>query len=198
MRFVLAGLGRWTPGGCVTESSKGVTDSTRLPADFEAFFTQEQQRFLTLATSRLRDRRDAEEAVLEAWRRIYVKWPRMLSHAKPIALAYRILDGVITDYYRRIARYGSRELPVAEPYDPAYFQELRAHEELDLAMEALHASDPRLAMCVEMRHLLELSYREIADRLDITPGTARVHVCNGLKRLREIMTGPQESKGGTW
>jgi RNA polymerase sigma factor (sigma-70 family) len=168
----------------------------QLPASFEAFFISEQRTFLRLANSRLRDRRDAEEAVLEAGRRIYQKWPRILAHANPIALAYRILDGVVTDFYRRAAR--NREVPVAEPRDVAYLQELREHEALDLAMDALRASAPIQEACVRMRHLLQLPYEEIAERLGITVGAARTNVSLGLQRLKQTMTSPHhEGEGGT-
>jgi DNA-directed RNA polymerase specialized sigma24 family protein len=107
------------------------------------------------------------------------------------------LDGKVTDFYRRIARYGSRELLVAEPRDVAYLQELRTHEDLDLAMDALQASAPIQASCVRLRHLLDLSYEEIAERLGISPGAARTNVCLGIQRLREIMNGPRhEVEGG--
>jgi DNA-directed RNA polymerase specialized sigma24 family protein len=168
-----------------------------LPTVFEVFFTQEQKRFLAYAASRLRDRRDAEEAVLEAGHRMYEKWERILAHANPMALAYTILDGVVTDFYRRIARYGYREVSVAEPCDAGYLLELRTHEALDLAMETLQASAPIQASCVRMRHLLELSYDDIAERLGITVGAAKTNVCLGMQRLREIMTSPHtRGKGG--
>jgi RNA polymerase sigma factor (sigma-70 family) len=175
-----------------------MTEPTQhLPTVFEVFFTQEQKRFLAYAASRLRDRRDAEEAVLEAGHRMFEKWERILAHPNPMALAYTILDGVVTDFYRRVARYGKRELPVAEPRDAAYLLELRTHEALDRAMDTLRASAPIQAACVRMRHLLELSYDEIAERLSITPGAAKTNVCLGLQRLREIMTSPHDQgKGG--
>ena len=168
----------------------------QLPPSFEVFFIREQRNFLRLAVSRLRDRRDAEEAVLEAGRRMYQKWERILAHTNPIALTYRILDGVVTDFYRRAAR--NREVPVAEPRDVAYLQELREHEALDLAMDALRTSSPIQEACVRMRHLLQLPYEEIAERLGITVGAARTNVSLGLQRLKQIMTSPHhEGEGGT-
>jgi RNA polymerase sigma factor (sigma-70 family) len=175
-------------------------ESHRPPAavapSFEAFFLREQRNFLRLAVSRLRDRRDAEDAVLEAGRPMYQKWPRILAHANPIALTYRMLNGVVTDFYRRTAR--NRETPVAEAHDVAYLQELREHEALDLAMDALKASAPIQENCVRMRHLLQLPYEEIAEPLDITVGAARTNVSLGLQRLKQIMTSPHHvGEGGT-
>ncbi|MFB7764253.1 RNA polymerase sigma factor [Streptomyces xiamenensis] len=167
----------------------------RLPTDFEVFFTQEQRRLLAYAVLYLRDRRDAEEAVLEAGALIFRKWRTVLAHAKPMALVYKIMRDVTRDFYRRSARL--REIPVADPPDSAYLYELRSHEPLDTAMDTLRHAAPLQAECVTMRHLMQLEYVEISDRLDITPGAARTNVSLGLVRLRELMTTiPRQRLGG--
>lgn len=166
----------------MTESS----EVAQLPADFEVFFTREHRRLLSYAAGRLRDRRDAEEAVLEAGRLIHKKWRAVLAHENPTALAYKILRDVTADYYRRSAR--NPEVPVATPPDSAYLQELRTHEGLDTAMDRLRQRAPLQAECVQMRHLMRLEYAEISERLDITPGAAKTNVSHGIASLRQLMT----------
>ncbi|WP_148590904.1 RNA polymerase sigma factor [Streptomyces sp. WAC01526] len=162
-----------------------------LPADFEVFFQQEQKAFLALAASRLRDRRDAEEAVLEAGRRMYAKWERILAHVNPVAMTYTILNGVIGDFYRREVR-AARVQPFADPAatvpDSTYLQELGHHEALDLALDELESKAPMQANSVRLRHMTGLSYDEIAERLGTTPGSAKSSTCIGLQRLKAIMT----------
>ncbi|MEE1943273.1 RNA polymerase sigma factor [Streptomyces sp. TRM 70361] len=162
----------------------------KLPPCFEAFFAQHQRVFLAVATSRLRDRRDAEEAVMEAGLRMHAKWGQMLSHANPMALALKILNGIVCDFYRRQARYHRREHIVATPPDISYLQELRSHEQLDRAMDKLEKIAPIQANCVRLRYLVGLSYDQIAQWLDTTPGAARTNVHHGLQRLRELMEHP--------
>lgn len=177
-----------------SERDPELTEPTTLPADFEVFFTQEQKRFLAYARSRLRSHHDAEEAVLEAGHRMYAKWERILAHANPPALAYRILRNVVADYWRRLARR-DHELPVAEPPDTAHLQELRSHEDLDLALDRLEAAAPLQAQCVRLWHLVGLSYEQISERLNTTPGAAKTSVSLGVQRLKEIMNSPTEGEG---
>lgn len=169
----------------------------KLPPCFEAFFAQHQRLFLVVAASRLRDRRDAEEAVMEAGLRMHAKWEQMLSHANPTAFAFKILNGVVRDFYRRQTRYHSREHVVATPPDISYLQELRSHEQLDRAMDKLEKTAPMQANCVRLRYLVELPYDEIAQWLDTTPGAARTSVHHGLQRLRELMEHPVDGEGDT-
>lgn len=164
-----------------------VARPTGLPLDFEVFFQREQRAFLTLAASRLRDRRDAEEAVLEAGHRMHAKWERILAHVNPEAMTYAILHGVIVDFYRREVR-NSRVQPYAEPPDTAYLQELRSHECLDLALDKLESAAPLQANSVRLRHLAGLSYDQIAERLGTTPGAVKSSTSIGLQRLKSIMT----------
>ncbi|MEU6329127.1 RNA polymerase sigma factor [Streptomyces sp. NPDC047049] len=161
-----------------------------LPLDFEAFFQREQKSFLALACFKLRDRRDAEDAVLEAGRRMYAKWERILAHVNPTAMAYRILHGVIGDFYRRQIR-DARVQAFAEPPDrpdSSYLKELGDHEPLDLALDELESRAPLQANSVRLYYLAGLSYGQIAERLGTTPGSAKVSVSIGLQRLKEIMT----------
>ncbi|MER7156524.1 MULTISPECIES: RNA polymerase sigma factor [Streptomyces] len=160
---------------------------TDLPLDFEVFFQREQKALLAVAASRLRDRRDAEEATLEAGRRMYAKWERILAHVNPKAMTYTILNGVVADFYRREIR-NSRVQPYADPPDTAYLQELRSCEALDLALDALESTAPLQANSVRLRHLAGLSYDQIAERLGTTPGAAKASTSIGLQRLKEIMT----------
>ncbi len=168
------------------------SDSPKLPVDFEVFFQQEYKAFLQFARKRLRSVQDAEEVVLDASARIFKKWDEALSHPNPVALAYKILDGFVADYWRQLSR--RREDPVAEPPSPAYFESLRPNAALEHALDTLRAIAPLQAQCVSMRHLDELSYEEIAELLDITVGAAKTNASLGKQRLRDIMTTPRRGE----
>ncbi|MGW1768592.1 RNA polymerase sigma factor [Streptomyces sp. NPDC002073] len=59
------------------------------PLDFEVFLRQHKDAFFRTALGRLRDPRDADEALQDAAMTIYRKWERILAHPKPIALAHK-------------------------------------------------------------------------------------------------------------
>lgn len=158
-----------------------------LPADFEVFFTRHKAAFLRTAGSRLRDRRDAEDALMDAAMAMYRKWERILAHANPMALANRILSDTITDFYRRRTKVHAHEQMRAEVPDATYVMELRSHEKLDLALEELEKTAPQQAACLRYRYLVDLSYEEVAQRLDITAGAAKTNVSLGMKKLCALM-----------
>lgn len=171
-----------------------VTKHAALPPDFEAFFEREQKAFLAYAGFRLRDRRDAEEAVLKAGYKMFTKWERILAHANPLALTQAILVGVVRDYWRAQSR--RREHLVADPPDLEHLVELRSHEHLDLALDDLERTSPLQANCVRLRWLVELSYDQIGTRLDISAGAAKTNVHLGIARLKTIMNRPEQGEGG--
>ncbi|GAA3159302.1 MULTISPECIES: RNA polymerase sigma factor [Streptomyces] len=173
----------------MNENSPLASPTAELPVDFTAFFQQEQKAFLKYAAQRLRDRRDAEDAVLEAGRRMYAKWERILAHPNPPAMAHTILHGVIIDFYRRAVR-NSRMLTYADPPDrpdSSQVMDLGAYEALDLALEELEAAAPQQAASVRLYYLVGLSYDQIAEFLGTSKGSAKASACLGLQRLRDIM-----------
>ncbi|MFE7951483.1 sigma-70 family RNA polymerase sigma factor [Streptomyces sp. NPDC057426] len=158
-----------------------------LPADFEVFFAQNKAAFLRTAGLRLRDRRDAEDALMDAAVAMFKKWERILAHANPMALANRILNDTITDFYRRRTKLTHREQIRSEVPDAAYVMELGSHERLDSAFEELERTAPQQAACVRLRHLVDLPYEDVAQRLDISVGAAKTNVSLGMKKLCILM-----------
>ncbi|MFB7036711.1 RNA polymerase sigma factor, partial [Bacillus altitudinis] len=67
-----------------------------LDATFEDFLRRNKPLFFKVALNRLQDRQDADEALSDASVAMYQKWERIRVHAKPDALAMRILIDKIT------------------------------------------------------------------------------------------------------
>ncbi|MET8751380.1 sigma-70 family RNA polymerase sigma factor [Streptomyces sp. NPDC004667] len=166
------------------------------PAAFEGFFAQYRNGFLRLAGSRLRNRQDAEDAVMEAAYKMYRKWERIMAHENPRAMAYRILHDHLVDFYRRRARMAGRD-EAARQHAPVAtdFTGLSAFVKLDEVLETLEKSAPMQANSVRLRHLADLSYEDVALCLDITPGAAKANVSLGLAKLKELMNIPDAGKG---
>ncbi|MFG3552705.1 RNA polymerase sigma factor [Streptomyces sp. NPDC047725] len=184
------------------EQDHGLIEPAGLPTDFEAFFARHKSEFLRIAGARLRDPHDADEALMEAAVVMYRKWPRILAHANPIALAHYILDSAITDFYRRRARTAGREITYAQlAYADVPTTDdlllLRGHDRLDRALAELEQRAPVQATCVRLRYLAELDFDQIALRMGITPGAARANVHLALKKLSHLMGLPDTGEGDT-
>ncbi|MGW6457695.1 RNA polymerase sigma factor [Streptomyces sp. NPDC055078] len=182
-----------------SEQDSGLIEPAELPVDFEAFFAAHKREFLRVAGSRLRDVHDADEVLMEAAMVMYRKWPRILAHANPIALAFRILETSIVDFYRRRVRIAGRELSCGEltyadvpTVDDLLI--LRGHDVLERALADLEQRAPIQANCVRLRYLADLSFGEVADRLGITKGAAKTNVHLGLKNLHALMDLPAAGK----
>ncbi|GHB68164.1 hypothetical protein GCM10010377_68850 [Streptomyces viridiviolaceus] len=184
------------------EQDYGLIEPAPLPTDFEVFFARHKSEFLRIAGARLRDPHDADEALMDAAMTMYRKWPRILAHANPIALAHRILDAAIIDFYRRRARTTDREitcgqLAYADVPTADDLLHLRGHDRLDRVLADLEQRAPLQANCVRLRYLAELDFGQIATRLGITPGAARTNVHLGLKKLHDLMGLPDTGEGDT-
>ncbi|NXY94452.1 sigma-70 family RNA polymerase sigma factor [Streptomyces sp. BR123] len=171
-------------------------DPANFPAAFEGFFAQHRNGFLRLAGSRLRNRQDAEDAVMEAAYKIFRKWERIMAHQNPRAMAYLILHNHLIDFYRRRARMAGRD-EAARQHAPVAsdFADLGAFAKLDEALETLEKTAPMQAHSVRLRHLADLSYEDVALCLDITPGAAKTNVSLGLAKLKDLMNIPDAGKG---
>lgn len=166
------------------------------PPAFEGFFLQHRSEFLRIAGSLLRNRDDAEDAVMEAAYKMYRKWERIMAHENPRGLVFRILHDHLIDFYRRRARMAGRD-QAARQHTPAAsdFANLGMVAKLDEALEELEKTAPMQANSVRLRHLADLSYDDVALYLDITPGAAKTNVSLGLAKLKDLMNIPDAGKG---
>jgi RNA polymerase sigma-70 factor (ECF subfamily) len=182
------------------EQDFGVIEPADLPTDFEAFFSRYKSEFLRVAGARTRNPHDADEVLMDAAVVMYRKWPRVLAHPNPIALAHRILESAVVDFYRRRARTADREVSYGElTYADVPTADdlllLRGHDRLDRALAELEQRAPLQATCVRLRYLAELDFTDIGARLDITPNAARANVHLGLKNLNRLIGLPDPGKG---
>ncbi|MFB7575681.1 sigma factor-like helix-turn-helix DNA-binding protein [Streptomyces sp. NPDC056165] len=177
----------------------GVIEPAELPTDFEAFFSRHKSEFIRVAGAGTRNPHDADEVLMEAALVMYRKWERILAHPNPIALAHRILENAIADFYRRLARTADREVSYGElTYADVPTADdlilLRGHGPLDRALAELEQRAPVQANCVRLRYFTELDFADIATRLNITPGAAKTNVHLGLKNLNRLIGLPDPGK----
>ncbi|RDG37820.1 sigma-70 family RNA polymerase sigma factor [Streptomyces corynorhini] len=174
-----------------------------LDREFADFFTQHKSGFMRIAAVRLRNMHDADEALMDAAIQMHRKWPRIKAHANPMALAFKILNSAVTDFYRRRARRTGREVPVPGPAYTAYADAptvddilaLRGYDGLDRALASLGERAPTQAECVRLRYLADMDFDEIGKYLNITKGAAKTNIHLGLKKLQAFMDVTDLGKG---
>jgi len=140
------------------------------------------------------DVHQAEELVQHALVRTYVAWPRARAR-DPYAYARRVLANQRIDTWR----HRRREVLV----DPSTVPD-RGHlagdsEDRDRLVRALALLTPRQRRVVVLRHLMDLSERQVADDLGIGVGTVKSTASRALARLRAELadqaSGPTQPAG---
>jgi RNA polymerase sigma-70 factor (sigma-E family) len=142
--------------------------------DFDALYRREYAPMLRLAYLLLGSNELAEEAVHDAFAKVFERWSRI---DRPGAYLRTCVVNRCRDLQRR-RRFErtSRDRPPTE-------QDLGADEVLD----ALAALPHRQRAALVLRYYEDLSEAEIADALGVRPGTVKSLVSRGLDRLREVI-----------
>jgi RNA polymerase sigma-70 factor (ECF subfamily) len=132
----------------------------------------------------------AEDLVQEAFVRIWERRRSLRPEASPRSYLYRVLRNLITDTHRRrrlvdqFAFFASQREPVEAPSAQAV---LEADEVSAAAERAIAALPERRRECFILAHLHEMSYREVAEALGITPRTVANHITLALAELRAAL-----------
>jgi RNA polymerase sigma factor (sigma-70 family) len=138
------------------------------------------------ATGMFGDRVGAEDAVQDAFVRLWGNPPRMHDAAAAQSYVFRTIVKMARHRYRRDAR--RREVEATAVSIPVPFVidvELR----LDVRA-ALSALPARRRACVLMRYTLDLTERETASALGLAVGTVKSQTHKGLRQLAEQLREP--------
>jgi len=148
---------------------------------FDALFVDEYPKMVALAAAVSGNRAHAEDIAQEAMSRLDRKWASVQGYDKPGAWLRRVTVNLALSQRRRLLaeakaklRLGSSEvaLPPVDPRDDAVWD---AVAELPRNQRA----------AVALRYHEDRSIAEIADILDISPSTARVHLHRARQTLRD-------------
>jgi RNA polymerase sigma-70 factor (sigma-E family) len=174
----------YTPGG---QPVPGVV----APVDeFEALFELHRARALRLAYVLCGDACGAEDAVADAFARMYPRWRRG-GIADPAAYLRRAVVNHVNGRFRRLAHARRHEsTPPREPAMPNIDAVVAQREDLRSALREL---PPRQRAAVVLRHLEDMSEADTAALLGISVGTVKSSVARGLERLRAAIEA-QEGK----
>ena len=121
-------------------------------------------------------RETAQDIAQETVARAYVRWSRISDHSA--AWVSRVALNLALDHVKR----KHPALAPTRPQEPDPF----LAERLDL-QRVLRALPKRQREAVVMRYVLDLSEAQIAELLEIRPGTVKTHLARGLAQLRNSM-----------
>jgi RNA polymerase sigma-70 factor (ECF subfamily) len=166
-------------------------------AAFEPLVEKYRDRAWRLAFNVLRDREDASDVTQEAFVRAWQALPSFRGQSAFYTWLFRIVVNVASDRARqRAARgraFGTERVPEEDwertmvDESAAPDDEARRAEERERITQALAALPEHHRTIIMLSDLEGLSYREIAEVLDIPMGTVMSRLHNARKRLRAIL-----------
>ncbi len=150
------------------------------PETFEAFYRREFRRVVAIAYALSGSRAGAEDLAQEAFIAAHRRWDEIGSYEKPEAWVRRVVSNMAVSAFRRrrseakaLARLAGRRQEVLPPLEPEH----------DGFWELVRQLPKRQAQAVALHYLEDLPVIEIADILDCSPNTAKVHLHRGRRAL---------------
>lgn len=130
----------------------------------------------------------AEDAVQLTLAKVYASWSRVRRAQRPVAYVHRMLANEVVSMHRGRT---SREVPTDRLQDlPGARVDAGPEERVVSAQavwQALGALSERQRAVVVLRYYNDLSEAEIADTLEIAPGTVKAHAHAALAALGATM-----------
>ncbi len=153
-------------------------------------FEQEGVALVRMARLFTDDRNAAEDLVQEAFIRLHKSAHRIRSQDKAAAYLRSIVINLARDHNRRglmSLRHQEAIPAAASPEVPE--DRLVLDEEQVLLLDEVRGLSPRQRDCILLRFYLELSEREIATVLGISPNSVKTHCRRALASLRGTIGG---------
>lgn len=143
--------------------------------EFEALFDAVYPRVVALGQRMLGSKAAGEDLAAEALARAFARWRSVRRHPAPDAWVLRTATNLAIDQLRR-KRPRTAETPIDSPEDAVAIR-------LALA-DAMARLSNRQRTVVTLRYLADLSERDVAAALSISPGTVKSTLSRGLANLR--------------
>ena len=161
------------------------------PGDYERLIRPIERQMMRCVWRITHHEDDADDALQEALTRVWQQLPRVRAHPNPSALILRICSHAACDIVRRASRR-SRNVSLSDTAEVAAPASDAAglivnRERRDELTAAIARLPEQQSAAIAMRFLLSCSYEQIAQALECSEPTVRVHVARGLGRLREIL-----------
>jgi len=157
-------------------------------AVMETLYKQEASSLVRLARLFTDDRTAAEDLVQEAFIRLFHSAHRIDDPGKAAAYLRSIVLNLARDHNRRGLLSLRHQETVTErvlPVEPD--EEVVRNESEAEVLDALRSLSPRQRDCLVLRFYLDLSEREIAATLQISPNSVKTHCQRGMSALASIL-----------
>jgi RNA polymerase sigma-70 factor (ECF subfamily) len=177
------------------------TQDRRNPRPFEEAVREHSGLVFSLACRLLGDRDAAEEVTQEVFLRAFRSWDRFRGDCAERTWFTRITVNTARNWKARWARrFRSRHQPLerGEGEGPSPLDRLpdggadpermaRSREIQERVQKGLKTLPEEFREAVVLRDMEGMSYQEIAEALEITPGTVRSRIARGRAALREML-----------
>ena len=169
------------------------------PHDFAGLYIRHRTAFTLLARRYLRDQRDADDVVQEAFLRLFLALPELETELQALAYCRRTITNLCIDRYRAQARRPSlvdigtiplEELPDEDRGDPV----VRA-EDAALVREALSMLSPLHRAALVKREIEEKSLPVIAQELEVPEDSVKHLLFRARRALRRLLVGTSLEPG---
>lgn len=137
----------------------------------------------------LQNREDAEDCLQDTYLRAYKAYQRTNSDWNYRAWLYKIATNQARTFLKRASRQTKqhRHMLIEQEDDP--IEHVTHNEQVQRVLDEVANLSFRQRTALMMRKYSDLDYELIAAVLDCSPETARAHVYQGVKRLRERLVG---------
>jgi RNA polymerase sigma-70 factor (ECF subfamily) len=161
---------------------------------FKALFEKHGRELHAYLWRILQQPQDAEDCLQDTYLRAFQAYARTTPEWNYRAWLYKIATNVARTHLKKKRRQVGYELMDHGRIDIDPLESIARQEQVARVMLEVKRLSFRQQTAILMRKYSDLDYLEIAEVLDCTTETARAHVYQGLKRLRERLN-PDGPKG---
>lgn len=173
------------------DPTSGDVSGIDLDAEFEDFFAAHHDGVLRTLTAAVGNDHDAAvDATQDAFIKAHARWSTVRSYDKPEAWVRRIAINTSRDRLRSERRRRDREVTVEATAMASMADPASDRLDADTAIrEILDALPPRQRTIASMFYVEDRSVDEIAESLEIAPGTVKSQLSEARGRLRRSHPG---------
>lgn len=159
---------------------------------FEVLIERYKYMVFTLALKMVRNREDAEEVAQDVFIKAFTALNTFKGDSKFSTWLYKIAYYRSLDYLKKNKRQmQTTAIDISEEYNIAALDtamdELEAKERREMIQRALDELSPDDSVLITLYYFEELSLKEIAKIMDLTPNTTKVRLFRSRGRLAEVL-----------
>lgn len=155
---------------------------------FRWLFEHYHQKVFSYSLRFVKNRQVAEEITSDVFLKLWEKRSQIQTEGSLQQLLLTITRGMAIDHLRKVARTSKSQESYWLNYQshiPESVEEEKFEENLAAIHEAMKGLPPKRRKVFELRYKEELSYQQIAQMLNVSPNTVKVHLNKATKYLKQ-------------